>query len=202
MARVPGFDPRTGAYVDCRAARGTTYDVWDFPGAFVYSATLYLATLRTMGVLAAAIEPSRAAGYEARYAACARRLDEDLWDPRGFFRSSETRDTIFTAALAGDWAVRWLGLEPIVDPMRAASHLRHQHRVLVLPWLLGDAGPRPGTCDQSRGGARIRRAGRGRTRRADRRGADRRGRDAPRARSAARPADLNAPPLHPVPPAC
>jgi uncharacterized protein (DUF608 family) len=123
-------------YLDGLAPRGvpeggTTYDVWDFPGAFVYSATLYLATLRTMQALAAAIEPGRAAAYETRWAACARRLDEDLWDDRGFFRTSETRDTIFTAALAGDWAARWIGLDPVVEPVRAASHLRHQHRVLV-----------------------------------------------------------------------
>jgi uncharacterized protein (DUF608 family) len=110
---------------------GTTYDVWDFPGVFVYSATLYLAALRTMRALAAAIEPARGASYDARYAACARRLDEELWDPRGFFRSSETKPTIFTAALAGDWAARWSGLDPVVDPARAASHLRHQQRVLV-----------------------------------------------------------------------
>jgi non-lysosomal glucosylceramidase len=123
-------------YLDDMAPRavpegGTTYDVWDFPGAFVYSATLYLATLRTIQALAAAIEPGRAAVYDRRWAACARRLDEDLWDARGFFRSSETRDTIFTAALAGDWAARWIGLDPVVDTGRAASHLRHQHRVLV-----------------------------------------------------------------------
>ena len=123
-------------YLDGLAPRGvpeggTTYDVWDFPGAFVYSATLYLATLRTMQALAAAIEPARRAAYGTRWATCARRLDEDLWDGRGFFRSSETSDTIFTAALAGDWAARWIGLDPVVDPGRAASHLRHQHRVLV-----------------------------------------------------------------------
>jgi len=84
-----------------------------------------------MQALAAAIEPARRAAYGTRWATCARRLDEDLWDGRGFFRSSETSDTIFTAALAGDWAARWIGLDPVVDPGRAASHLRHQHRVLV-----------------------------------------------------------------------
>src|SRR5262245_6194988 len=110
---------------------GTTYDVWDFPGMFAYSATLYLATLRTMQALAVAVEPSRVARYAARYAACARRLDEDLWDARGFFRSSETKATIFTAALAGDCAARWCGLDPGVDPERAASHLPQPPRSLV-----------------------------------------------------------------------
>jgi uncharacterized protein (DUF608 family) len=109
---------------------GTTYDVWDFPGTFVYTATLYLATLRTMIACAEEGDPTRIARYEARYDAAARRLDA-LWDARGYWRSSEAADTLFTAALAGDWAARLAGLDPIVDPARAASHLRHAHRVLV-----------------------------------------------------------------------
>ncbi|MCW5889964.1 MAG: hypothetical protein KIT14_05365 [bacterium] len=110
---------------------GTTYDVWDFPGAFVYTATLYLATCAAMEDLAVHMEPACAATYAARRAACRRVVDEELWDARGFFRSTPAKDTLFTAALAGDWAARWIGLDPVVDPARAASHLRHQHRVLV-----------------------------------------------------------------------
>jgi hypothetical protein len=109
---------------------GTTYDVWHFPGVFIYTATLYLASLRMMLDLAASAEPAREPAYRARFAACARRVDE-LWDTRGWFRTAEGTDTIFTAALAGDWIARYAGLEPVVDPRRAASHLRHQHRVLV-----------------------------------------------------------------------
>lgn len=110
---------------------GTTYDVWDFPGAFVYSATLYGAALAAMVAAAEIVDPARASVYRARAAACAARLDADLWDARGFFKTTDTRDTIFTAALAGDWAARWIGLDPVVAPGRAASHMRHQHRVLV-----------------------------------------------------------------------
>jgi uncharacterized protein (DUF608 family) len=110
---------------------GTTYDVWDFPGTFVYTATLYLATLRTMIDCARTADPSLVARYEERYATAARRTDA-LWDARGYYRSSETADTIFTAALAGDWAARLAGLEPVVEPARAASHVRQQHRVLAL----------------------------------------------------------------------
>ncbi|MGH7895311.1 MAG: GH116 family glycosyl-hydrolase [Candidatus Binatia bacterium] len=117
---------------------GTTYDVWDFPGTFIYTATLYLATLRTMLDCARTADPSLLARYEARYATAAQRT-ETLWDARGFYRSCETIDSIFTAALAGDWAARYAGLDPVVEPSRAASHLRHQHRVLTahhpaLPW--------------------------------------------------------------------
>jgi uncharacterized protein (DUF608 family) len=110
---------------------GTTYDVWDFPGTFVYTATLYLAALRTMTACAAVADPALVDRYVARFAAAAARTDA-LWDARGYWRSSETTDTIFTAALAGDWAARLAGLEPVVAPERARSHLRHAHRVLVL----------------------------------------------------------------------
>ncbi len=110
---------------------GTTYDIWDFPGAFIYTATLYLATLATMIDLCATADPALARRYQERHARCAARIDADLWDARGFFRTTDRRDTIFTAALAGDWAARYAGLAPVVDPARAASHLRHQHRVLI-----------------------------------------------------------------------
>lgn len=109
---------------------GTTYDVWEFPGTFAYTATLYLATLRMLAACARTADPLAVERYEARWAAAARRT-EALWDARGFYRSAETTDTIFTAALAGDWAARWTGLDPVIDPTRAASHLGHAHRVLV-----------------------------------------------------------------------
>jgi uncharacterized protein (DUF608 family) len=111
---------------------GTTYDVWDFPGVFVYSATLYLATLRLMIGAAAHLEPERGAVYRSRFSACTDVLERDLWDDRGFYRTTPDRPTIFTGALAGDWAARYAGVDPVLDPARAASHLRHAHRSLVL----------------------------------------------------------------------
>jgi non-lysosomal glucosylceramidase len=122
-------------YLDGIAPRGvpeggTTYDVWDFPGTFAYTATLYLATLAAMRDMAAHVEPARDGVLAARAARAAERL-ETLWDARGYYRSSETQDTLFTAALAGDWAARWVGLAPVVDPARARRHLRHAQRVLV-----------------------------------------------------------------------
>lgn len=120
---------------------GTTYDVWDIPGVFVYSATLYLATLRMMVELAAHVEPDLAASYRTRYATCANLVDSALWDDRGFYRTTPERETVFTAALAGDWAARYAGLDPVLDPARASSHLRHAHRLLVRA-ALRDAGDR------------------------------------------------------------
>src|SRR6185369_5128026 len=58
---------------------GTTYDIWDFPGVFAYTATLYVATLAMMEDLARIADPSRVDGYARRRAIAAARLEE-LWD--------------------------------------------------------------------------------------------------------------------------
>jgi non-lysosomal glucosylceramidase len=130
-ALVHGMD-----YLDGLAPRGvpeggTTYDIWDFPGTFAYTATVYLATLAMMAELARTAEPAAVARYEERRTRCARRVDDALWDPRGYFRTTETHDSIFTATLAGDWVARLAGLPPVIAIERAVSHLRHQQRVLV-----------------------------------------------------------------------
>src|SRR5262245_28211809 len=131
---------------------GTTYDLWDFPGAFIYSATLYVATLRTMADLAATADPALVARYHQRHVRCARRIDRDLWNPPGYFQAGERQDTLFVAALAGDWIARYAGLPPVVDPPRAACHLGHAHRVLVTEALRTAA---PGTRPLPRSEARF-----------------------------------------------
>jgi uncharacterized protein (DUF608 family) len=105
---------------------GTTYDIWDFPGVFAYTASLYVATLAMMRDLSPTAEPARADLYARRLAIASARLEE-LWDGRGFYRSTRERDTIFTAALAGDWIARYAGLDPVVPTERARTHLRAQH---------------------------------------------------------------------------
>lgn len=130
-AMVRGLDYLASIAPDGVPEGGTTYDVWDFPGAFAYSATLYLATLRTMLTLGAERSPELVGAWQSRFDRCAAVVDRDLWDPRGFFKSTKDKDTIFTAALAGEWAVRWAGFDPVLDVERVRSHLRHQHRVLI-----------------------------------------------------------------------
>lgn len=109
---------------------GTTYDVWDFPGVFAYTASLYVASLALMADMAESAEPARADAYRALAERASARLDE-LWDERGFYRTTAQHGTIFTAALAGDWIARAAGLTPVVPHERAVAHLGHQQRVLV-----------------------------------------------------------------------
>ncbi len=111
---------------------GTTYDIWHFPGTFIYSATVYIAALRTMIDLAWELEPELVSIYEDRIRNCKRRIDETLWDDKnGYFKSSPNRYTVFCAALAGDWVSRYAGLGPVVEPDRAASHMGLAFKLLI-----------------------------------------------------------------------
>ena len=117
---------------------GTTYDVWDFRGTFAYTATLYRAMLAALADLALYAAPGRVATYQSRRSAAAARLDA-LWDPRGFWRTADDHPTLFTAALAGDWVARWVGLDPVLRRERVASHVRHAQRVLFPAGRLPEA---------------------------------------------------------------
>ncbi|MFO8058348.1 MAG: GH116 family glycosyl-hydrolase [bacterium] len=111
---------------------GTTYDVWDFPGSFIYSATVYLAALSALIDLASEVEPEAADEFRQRYERCQARINEALWmEKEGYFRSTPEKNTIFTAALAGDWAARYSGLPSVVEPQRARRHLELAYRVLI-----------------------------------------------------------------------
>jgi non-lysosomal glucosylceramidase len=111
---------------------GTTYDVWNFPGSFIYSATVYLAALKTMIDLAEGVEPYLIEKYQRRYSECEARISQALWvDAEGYFQSTPKKNTVFTAALAGDWLARYAGLGPVVEPERARRHLERQYRVLI-----------------------------------------------------------------------
>ncbi len=128
---------RMAEYIDKNCVNGvpeggTTYDIWHFPGTFIYSATVYLAALKTMIDLAGHIEPEIKALFEKRAETCKKRIDEALWaNDRGYYRSSPDRPTMFCAALAGDWASRYSGLGPVVEPERAASHMGLAFRLLI-----------------------------------------------------------------------
>jgi hypothetical protein len=52
-------------------------------------------------------------------------------DVGGYFRTCEDTDTIFTSALAGDWASRLCGVGPVVDYQKALSHSKMQTKTLV-----------------------------------------------------------------------
>jgi uncharacterized protein (DUF608 family) len=111
---------------------GTTYDVWDFPGTFIYSATLYLAALATMKDLALEIEEESLERYGKRFDICLERIHDALWqEEEGFFRSVPGKDSLFTASLAGDWVSRYAGLGPVIETDKALRHMERQYQVLI-----------------------------------------------------------------------
>ncbi len=125
----------------------TTYDYMHYRPSFVYAAVLHAATLQMMAELARLLAGSRASQvgngsdpdsalgaarrFEEQLAATQDAIDRVLWDARGFYRSCRDRETVFTSALAGDWAARMAGLEPVVPIDKALSHSAWQSRVLV-----------------------------------------------------------------------
>ncbi|MFO8018264.1 MAG: GH116 family glycosyl-hydrolase [Promethearchaeia archaeon] len=126
----------------------TTYDYMKYHPCFVYTATLHLATLKMVVYLADLLKeevkkenPDKAEDladfinhYRHQYTATDRSYQERLWRERpqgGYFKTCETRDTIFTSALAGDWSSRLCGLGPVVDYQKACSQSSWQKRLLI-----------------------------------------------------------------------
>lgn len=107
---------------------GSTYDYEHLPrGAYIFTASVYLAALR------AADEIARLLGASAPYAALFERVQEQtltrLFDEeQGAFIKWRGGDRVvpntFIAALAGDWMARLTGLEPIFPPEVCAAALR------------------------------------------------------------------------------
>lgn len=121
----------------------TTYDYMHYHPAFVYTAILHCATLKMMIQLGELLSGSdshaavdhelahRLKEYAEQLQATDRSCMDILWDQRGFFRTCDGRDTVFTASLAGDWISRYAGLGPVVDHQKSLSHSSWQWKVLV-----------------------------------------------------------------------
>lgn len=110
---------------------GSTYDTFRFPGTFSYTATLSLAAYKALIDVAGRLEPSLVPALERMRDAARARIDAALWDPRGFFRTSPRRDTLFFGSLAGEWMARRCGLGPLLPLSRTQAHVANAHRVLV-----------------------------------------------------------------------
>jgi hypothetical protein len=113
---------------------GHTYDIWEwqFEGSFIYAATIYLAALRCLVDLAEELEPEQAAIYAGRLARCMDRVESKLWsEDHGYYKSTPANGNVFCGAMAGDWASRYAGLEPVVKRAKAQRHMRLSHTVLI-----------------------------------------------------------------------
>lgn len=138
MERLPDMQ-RMADYLDSISVNGvpeggSTYDVpeWEFEGSFIYSATVYMAALTALIDLAEELEPAIVSKYRERFDRCRQRVDETLWrEDLGYYQSTPDNDTVFCGAMAGDWAARYSGLQPLLDPHKVARHMKFSHKMLI-----------------------------------------------------------------------
>lgn len=103
----------------------TTYDVMDFEPCFIYTATLFLASLQMLHYLSLQMQivddvnsikhQETAKEIYNHFSKVLVKIDNDLWNEKGYYRSSIGRDTLFTGAMAGDWFSRYTGLKPMLE---------------------------------------------------------------------------------------
>lgn len=122
--------PRVWRAADYLAARdrdgdgipegGSSWDIEHYSGAFIATATLWLATLRVLESLSETFAPEKTAGFQSAFATASDSV-ERMWlgghyakyrDPR----TGEQSDDVFVGQLAGEWVARQLGLHPVLPP--------------------------------------------------------------------------------------
>ncbi len=110
---------------------GSSFDTLSFAGTSAYTATVYLAALDALADVAQDRAPDLVERLHAMGSAAADRIDAVLWEAeRGYYHSSERRDTLFWGSMAGDWIARYSGLDPVLPAWKIRSHMAHQHRAI------------------------------------------------------------------------
>ena len=112
---------------------GSSWDIEHYEGAFIATATLWLATLRILEALANAFAPDTASRYQTAFTH-ARKSVENMWLGAYFAkyrnpRTGEHSDDIFVGQLAGEWVVRQLGLPAILDEHQVAQALQTLYKM-------------------------------------------------------------------------
>lgn len=111
---------------------GSTFDTSIFRGAFIYTATLMSAALEAMTELAKAQEPDLVEGWQEWKVQVKEQIDSLLWRSNpGYYKSCESKDTLFLGSFAGDWFARYAGLPPVLEPERVQSHIEMLHEMLL-----------------------------------------------------------------------
>lgn len=107
---------------------GSTYDYEHLPrGAYVFTASVYLGALRAGSAMARHLgEPDPYADHfnHVQASTIERLFDRDQNTLIKWRGGDQVRNNTFVAALAGDWLVRLMGLEPIFPPDVTSATLR------------------------------------------------------------------------------
>lgn len=112
---------------------GSSWDIEHYPGCFIATGTLWLATLRVASAIAERRGDHGLGARAAEGLAAAAATVEAMWCGsyyRKFHdrRTGEGSDDLFIGQLEGEWVVRQLGLPPVLRPERVAEAVRTLYR--------------------------------------------------------------------------
>lgn len=113
---------------------GSSWDIEHYPGCFIATATVWMATLRILQDLAVRFgETADATRYGTRLALASATV-ESMWTGSCYLKCSDpvsgTRsDDVFVGQLAGEWIVRQLGLDPVLPEARVRTALDTLYRL-------------------------------------------------------------------------
>lgn len=109
---------------------GSTFDVFSFPGKFIYTGTLFVSALNAV---LEHIELTSAQREEiTRMRNLALKDLNSLWDLENlFFHSTDRKNTVFLCSLAGEWFSRFAGFSNVFPIAQVRSHLKLVHNLFV-----------------------------------------------------------------------
>lgn len=117
---------------------GSSWDVEHYPGCFIATATLHLATLRIGRLLAARWADHDLDGRLASAQIRAAATVQAMWAGTHYRKYHDPKtgggsDDVFIGQLAGEWVVRQLGLEPVLPEAQARAAAATLYRLNADP---------------------------------------------------------------------
>lgn len=113
---------------------GSSWDIEHYPGCFIATATVWMATLRVLGALSTATGDTEATTRFNRQRERAAATVESMWRGTHYLKcldpiTGQSSDEVFLGQLAGEWVVRSLGLPGVLPPERVRTALRTLYRL-------------------------------------------------------------------------
>ena len=113
---------------------GSSWDIEHYPGCFIATATVWLATLRVLERLATEFAPERLERLHSTFEQASATV-ESMWTGRGYYlkcldpATGQSSDDVFAGQLAGEWVVRQLGLPSVLPEPHVREALQTLYRL-------------------------------------------------------------------------
>lgn len=113
---------------------GSSWDIEHYPGCFIATATLWMATLRVLMALADEFAPEKKPVFADTFV-LAEESVEKMWTGQGYYLKclnpvdGQFSNDVFVGQLAGEWVVAQLGLAPLFTPERVREVLETLYRL-------------------------------------------------------------------------